>query len=169
MATTSGIKNQFILAIKGLRAFEGKEANVHPFREMEPESARDQDVSRLTGLAAFVSTERIQKGSHAPVKQVTMVVDLWVNVWTEIAQNEIAEGDGDIITDSAGNPLVTRIQEAEDLVADAVIALEGIVTEPSLPAGNATTFQDAFRMITAPKPYLVYRILTTAHLILDKE
>ena len=146
MGNLATIKGILVTAIQGLPEFSSKAADVHAHRAVQPENEQEQIASKLTGLSAFVSIERVQKGKDNRIlKKPTAIVELWINTHSAA---DAADG-------------------AEDLLEGAIAALENLTTTtPEMACQYKTTFEDAYVVNDAPSPFLVYRLIITTNTII---
>jgi hypothetical protein len=155
MGALTDTKAKFVELLQTLPRFSGdKSADVYAWRALDPASEAEQRASKQSGLAAFVSVDRVQRGSedYDPAKATSIIIDLWVNVWAPMTE---------------GSPADEHIVEAENLLEDIIRAVDGFQTSDSQHCRLRASFQDAFRVETAPKPYLVYRIITKTNTIIS--
>lgn len=153
MSKLTDIKTVLVTALRGLSYFTGNEADVHAYRFLQLENEQDQVASRLKGLSAFVSIDRIKRdsGDSRILKQATAVVELWINTHTQA-------------TTGLGNA------PAEELLEAAIAAMDGLVTtSPQLACHFKSEFQDAYTVMDAPSPFLVYRLIITTNTIITNE
>ena len=140
-------RDQVVNAIKALSAFSGLEEHVHAFRPLEPEKMQMQTQSKAYGLAVFVSVERVKSSGpdKGYAKQPTIITDLWINT------NNAIDVDDDAL----------------DLLEAIIGAVSGLAHDSDLSCDAVSSFEDAFRVLDAPKPYLVYRVITNTHTIIN--
>lgn len=166
------LKGVVVTAIKGVSKFADFQDHVHPYRPLEPHTTSTQAASKLAALSAFVAIERIQKGEedYDPVKRLQIVVDVWINPWSEWAN--VVDDSGNPIVNDDNEPIVIHQRDAEDLLVEVIDAIEALPTE-TWEAGDykqRLAFQDAFRLVQdIPKPFLVYRILTQTETVIGNE
>lgn len=153
MSKLVDIKTVLVTALRGLSYFVGNESDVHSYRFLQPENEQEQIASKLRGLSAFVSIDRVKNASSdGPIlKQATAVVELWINTHTQSATG-------------LGNA------PAEDLLEAAIAAMDGLVTtSPQLACHFKSEFQDAYTVMDAPSPFLVYRLIIKTNTIITNE
>jgi hypothetical protein len=165
------LKAVIVAAIQGTDSFADYQSSVLPYRLIEPGGAGDIAGAKLGSLSAFVAIDRIQKGDEDfdPVKKVAANIDIWINAWSE--NQSVAERDSDLLTLRDGSPVVQAVHRAEDILVDVIDALEALTTEEWETGGykQRLAFQDAFRLADAPKPFLVYRIITQLETVIGNE
>jgi|DEB0MinimDraft_10_1074344.scaffolds.fasta_scaffold00046_6 hypothetical protein len=159
--TLAVLKEVIVSAIKDTSAFADNQEHVYPFRPLEPGHMSSHVASKLKGLAAFVSIERLTKGDEDrdPAKRLSIVTDLWINPWGE--KVNVTERDSDFLTLSDGSPVVAQLRDVEDVVAEIIVKLDDLIFE-TFPSGETRfkyAFQDAFRLSEVPKPFFVYRVI----------
>lgn len=140
-------RDQVVGAIKGLGEFAGLEQHVHAYRPLEPEKAQMQVQSKAYGLAVFVSVERVKASrvDEGYIKQPTVVVDLWINTHNAADTED----------------------EALNLWEAIIGVVGGLEHDPELTCDATSRFEDAFRVQDAPKPFVVYRVITNTQTIIN--
>lgn len=136
---------------------EFADADVLATRPVEPATMPDVVVAKLKGISAFVWIEGIGKGveDRDPEKKVEVIIELWLKPLA-------------LESDDVAAPLTINNRNAEDLLETVIENIENLPTE-TFTEGQAKqrlAFQRAMRISDVPKPFLVYRITTTAETVL---
>lgn len=168
MSSLTDIKSTVVDLVRETSSFKGATSQVLPYRPLEPGTAGAQTAAKLKGLAAFVSIDRIRKGADdgAPGKELTIVIDIWVNPRSE--KKFVSQRDSEFVTLRDGTPVINEMMNVEEIAGDVIQAIDNTVVE-RFPTGETRftlTFEEAIRVADVPEPFFVYRILAKTHSIL---
>jgi hypothetical protein len=148
MGKISDARDQVVQAITDLPEFSGLSEHIHATRPFEPENAQDQAKTKAYGLGVFISVERVKTSSADAfhIKTVSVIVDLWINT-----HNSADAGNGAL-----------DLWEAIIKACEALPQADGIHL-----CAEDSRIEDSYRVDDAPKPNIVYRVITNLKTIIN--